>query len=650
MATRCFWFLLIGIWIAPAYLQGQAERDYMLNGKDDLAVQNYHSALYYFNEALKIQPQQAEARFFKALCLLQLHKPQEALPLFEKLAPSESPQGAIGLYTWIAECHFLLENFEEAALWVQKARKADTKNRDFQTLLDNLERFIPLAQEAYQNKESYWVENLGTTINSPYDDFGIILDKRQKELIFTSNRFSINKRQAARLYDNDRFTTHYSEQNYDGTWAQIQDFYVLDEESAEAYQEVVVLQILERSFSGSDKKLLISKNGELHIVEQKQGEWLPSQLFSKSLNSDKGIQRYAYLTKDKKTIVFASDYRSKGNYELFVAHFDPKTNDWLKPQALEQLNSPYDEVAPFIADDKTLYFSSKGHNSIGGYDVFKAAYNAKTQQWESPQRLGYPINTVADDFYFQVYGQTAYLVSNRKGSMGGEDIFRIFLFDSLQVRGKVLNAENQQPIAQAQVRFIAKQENLQWDLNTNEKGEYAIKIPISQEIDISVSYEGKSLYQQVFPIKPASIANKPQKDIVQNFYIKIPEQIKQEDFILRAGKRRYVLKNVFFATGSNRIDPASHPELYTLAEFLTQNPTLKIEVGGHTDNVGRADENMLLSQMRADAVKRFLTTKGKISESRISTRGYGDTQPLASNDDELEGRELNRRIEITITE
>jgi outer membrane protein OmpA-like peptidoglycan-associated protein len=648
-------FALFGLSLLP--LVAQAERDFLLNGKEDLEKKYYRSARYFFEEALKINPNNTEAKFYYAVSQIHLHQAEKGLSLLAQISPADAPQGEIAYYYWLAEAHFLNEDFaatQKALAAFKKSREKNTKQKAYDALALHLETQLEEAKKAYAAPAAVFVENLGTEINSEFDEFGILLDKTQHDLIFTTNRESQNHKQAAHLYDKDRFTTHYSTQNSDGSWKKNQPFYISDEAHSSQTDEIIVLQILERSFTGSEKKLLISKNGQLHLIEQKQGIWQPSQLFSPTLDADKGVQKYAVLSKKHDFIIFASDYRSKENFELFISYYNKNLKDWQKPEPLDSLNSPYHEVSPFLTDDQTLYFSSKGHNAMGGYDVFKSTFDPKTKKWRSPTRLPYPINSVADDFYFNLEKEVAYLVSNRKGSLGGEDIFRLFLFDSLILKGKVQDKENQAGVAGANIMiFDAQKETTSekeryWVAQSNEQGEYQIRLPLLPEVKISVALGGKTLYEQTLRLNPSILARRSEKIHIQNFHLQVQKEIKMDDFIVSGKTKKYILKNVYFESGSATLEARSFPELLRLAEFMRQNPDLSIEIGGHTDNIGSPKSNLVLSEARAQAVRVFLIEKGKVEAYRLQARGYGQTQPIASNDDELEGRELNRRIEVKI--
>ncbi|WP_027003311.1 OmpA family protein [Hugenholtzia roseola] len=657
--SRLFFWCASLIGLSLMQLYAQAERDFLLNGKEDLEKKYYRSARYFFEEALKINPNNVEAQFYQAVSQIHLHQAEKGLSLLAQISPAAAPQGEVGYYYWLAEAHFLNEDFaaaQNSLLSFKKSREKDSKQKAYDALATHLEAQLGEAQKAYTQPYAIFIENLGTEINSEFDEFGILLDKTQRDLIFTTNRESQNHRQAAHLYDKDRFTTHYSTQNSDGSWKKNQPFYVSDEAHSSQTDEVIVLQILERSFTGSDKKLLISKNGQLHLIEQKQGIWQPSQLFSPTLDADKGVQKYAVLSKKQDFIIFASDYRSKENFELFVAYYDKNLKDWQKPEPLDSLNSTYHEVSPFLADDQTLYFSSKGHNAMGGYDVFKSTFEPKTKKWRSPTRLPYPINSVADDFYFNLEKEVAYLVSNRKGSIGGEDIFRFFLFDSLTLKGKVQNRDSQEPLAGAKILIFNSEEaatsekaiEKHWLAQSDAQGEYQIRLPLLPQVKISVILNEKTLYEQSLRLNPSILARRSEKIYIQNFHLQVQKEIKMDDFLTSGSLKKYILKNIYFEIGSANLEPRSFPELLRLADFMRQNPDLSIEIGGHTDNVGSPKSNLVLSQARAEAVRVFLIEKGKIEAYRLQAQGYGQTQPIASNDDELEGRELNRRIEVKI--
>ncbi|MGB4229892.1 MAG: OmpA family protein, partial [Bacteroidales bacterium] len=320
-------------------------------------------------------------------------------------------------------------------------------------------------------------------------------------------------------------------------------------------------------------------------------------------------------------------------------------------------------------DGRTLYFSSQGHNSMGGYDIFKSTY--KDGYWSKPENLGFPINTADDDLYFVLSssGQRAYFSSSRKGTIGDQDIFMItFIIDKPMntstednliayktkpvqeikiesaitietpsltlLRGFIYDEDTKKPLeAQIVLTDNEKNEELAVFSSNAQTGRYLVSLPSGKNYGIAVKKEGYLFHSENFVIPENAQYQEIQKDI----YLK-PIKIGQS----------IVLRNIFFDFDKATIRPESKTELENLIKLMNDNPNIKIEISGHTDNIGSAAYNQKLSESRAKAVVDYLIEHG-IERSRLSYMGYGLEKPIASNDTE-EGRQLNRRVEFKIIE
>ncbi len=315
---------------------------------------------------------------------------------------------------------------------------------------------------------------------------------------------------------------------------------------------------------------------------------------------------------------------------------------WTKPVRLSNtINTKGVEESVYIhPDGKTLYFSSNGHPGMGGLDIFMSRKD-ENGEWTTPVNLGYPINTFNDENSLLVAadGKMAYFASDREGGYGELDLYQFELPDHAKpepvnyLKGKVYDAHTKKPL-EAKFELI--------DLETGKRvvqshsdpsnGEYIVSLPINKEYALNATVEGYLFYSENFMLKGGDIT-KPFKKDAPMHKIEVGKSV--------------VLKNVFFDTDKYDLKPKSKVELDKLISFMQKNTTVKIELGGHTDSVGNAKANQVLSDNRAKAVYDYLVDKG-IAKDRLTTKGYGDTKPIASNDTE-EGRAENRRTEFKIT-
>lgn len=316
---------------------------------------------------------------------------------------------------------------------------------------------------------------------------------------------------------------------------------------------------------------------------------------------------------------------------------------WSEPVRLSNtINTPEIEESVFIhPDGKTLYFSSNGHPGMGGLDLFMSQKD-ENGKWKTPINLGYPINTFKNENSLLVSsdGELAYFASDRAGGYGGLDLYKFEMPAHAKpnkvnyLKGKVYDADTKRPIA-AQFELI--------DLNTREvvvasfadevTGDYLVSLPINKEYALNASHNGYLFFSENFLLTEGNASEPFQKDVAMH---KIEVN------------KTMVLKNVFFNTDEFDLKPKSKIELDKLVRFLSLNITLKIELGGHTDNLGSKSSNQILSENRAKAVYSYLIEKG-IVEERLSSKGYGDTKPIADNASE-KGRAENRRTEFKIIE
>jgi outer membrane protein OmpA-like peptidoglycan-associated protein len=350
------------------------------------------------------------------------------------------------------------------------------------------------------------------------------------------------------------------------------------------------------------------------------------------------------ISSDGKTLYFTSARPGgKGGMDIWKTTKNEK-DEWTSPVNLgDSINTNKGEMSPFIhPDDQTLYFSSDGHLGMGGFDIFYSRKDS-SGNWGKPVNIGYPINTYADESYLVVNskGNLAYFASDRPGGKGGMDIYSFPLYEKARpklvnyVKGAVYNKLTK-------TKLEAKFELI--DLKTGKtiieshsdavNGEFLVCLPADKDYALTVSKEGYLFYSENFTLTGLhSDANPYLKDI--------PLQP------IRTGES-VVLKNIFFDTDKYELKPESAVELGKLTELLNKNPKMKIEISGHTDNVGEDKYNQTLSENRAKAVCDYLISHG-ITKDRLSYKGYGESKPIDINETE-QGRANNRRTEFKVIE
>ncbi len=346
------------------------------------------------------------------------------------------------------------------------------------------------------------------------------------------------------------------------------------------------------------------------------------------------------LSPDKKDLYFSSNRPGGfGGKDIWVSHRLPN-GKWSTPENLgEAVNTSGDEGCPFMhADNQTLYFNSNGHTGYGMTDLF---YSKKVNDssWVMAENLGYPINTIDDEGSLIVAadGKTAYYASDGNDTRGGLDIYRFELrqdirpLKTLWVKGKVFNQKTKEGLPSAVELADVKTGNVISKLQTDEDGNYLVTLPVGKEYAFNVNRKGFLFYSDNFSLLD--------KDIDSVFTIDIPLQPIEKG-------ANIVLKNIFFETNKYNLRPESMAELNKVVALLNDNPNLKIQIDGHTDNVGQPKDNLLLSENRAKAVVGYLLNKG-IGQQRLSYKGFGASKPVADNATE-KGKSLNRRTELSV--
>ncbi len=364
------------------------------------------------------------------------------------------------------------------------------------------------------------------------------------------------------------------------------------------------------------------------------------------INNYYNKSRYStfYYANDSKTLLFGivrDD--SYGSYDLYVS-FLQSDGSWSEPKNLgPEINTAGDELSPFLASDlATLYFSSNSYPGYGKNDIFMSRRLDSTwQHWSEPINLGNQINTPEWDAYFSVpaSGEYAYLVSYRDG-IYREDIYRIKLPQSLKpesvvlISGKVLNSKTNAPIlAKIVYEELPQGKEVGTAISNDSTGEYKITLPGNKKYGFRATAEGFLGISENIDLT----------NLVEY------QELKRDLYLVPVQKgAKFLINNIFFEFGKFNLLPESYPELNRLAEFLKKNPEIRIKISGYTDNIGSTEDNQILSQKRADAVREYLISKG-IEVERITTLGYGEKDPIATNKTE-KGRALNRRVEFEISE
>lgn len=505
----------------------------------------------------------------------------------------------------------------------------------------------------------YSIKNLGTGVNSGHADYAPAINKDESVMIFTSRREggvgigNVDK-------DLEFFEDIYISEFKDGEWQNAQN---IGTNINTEYHDASI------GLSGDGKTLFLYKDengGDIYVSNQrKDGTWSNAEPLSSNINSTYN-ENSVSISPDGQTLFFTSDRPGgKGGIDIYMSKSD-KNGRWAKPTNMgTPINTSADEDGPFIDyDGKTLYFSSRGHEGMGGYDIFVSEYDSVVKKWSDPVNIGYPINTPDEDIYFVKSGDRrfGYYASVKDGGIGEKDIYKVAIpenlqnYDNLKVRkisGKpapsvnipdVLNPVKltiqikdaaAQTLVDARILLRSKTNDAEVTLNKIAEGIYTCSFNNSDVMDYAISVEKDGYMYTNTDVSIPAIAAQA-KEITKEISLSK----------LQIGFKT-ILRNIYFDTGKATLKPESFQELGKLEKMLKENTAYNIEISGHTDRVGSTELNKKLSQNRAKAVVKYLIEKG-IDANRLVAVGYGEQKPLASNDDEFEGREINRRTEFEI--
>lgn len=378
---------------------------------------------------------------------------------------------------------------------------------------------------------------------------------------------------------------------------------------------------------------------DIYISQKRGDDWSKPFDLAPPVNTP-GWESQPSLSSDGRTLYFVSNRKGGyGGYDIWKSTLTEK--GWGEPENLgPNINTVFDEQSPFIhPDDSTLYFCSNGWPGLGGKDLFVSRLG-KDGKWQKPENLGYPINSSGDEngLTTTANGTYAFFSSNNLNGYGGFDIYTFELPEAdrpktvTYVKGMVTDAKTKEPL-EAAVEIIDLEKNQPVYRNySSTSGDFLATLTAGKNYGLTISKNGYLFYSANLPLMDKSSASKP-------FVIEVsmhPVEV----------GGRMILANIFFDTNRFDLKPESMSELQKLIDFMALNPTVRIQISGHTDDVGNDQMNQTLSENRAKSVYQFLVNH-QVPAARLSYKGYGKTQPIVPNNSD-ENRAQNRRTEFVI--
>ncbi|NEU07171.1 OmpA family protein [Flavihumibacter sp. R14] len=603
----------------------QAQKTYEL-ANESISYKFYDKALEQLKEAVKVDDKFIAAHQQMGDVYRKLGEHRNAIISYRKVIELD-PEFLPLTYYGLGESELNTGEYSNALKHLEKYASY-TLQESSKKLVEKLIADCRFSLAAIKNPVNFQPKNMGAGINTKEQEYLPVVTADEKVLIFT--------RQANRNEDFFKST------QTDSDWSAAEP--LSDAINTKIYNEgaqCISPDGMYMFFTGCNRPDGLGRC-DIYLSKREGKNWSAPFNIGGPVNTP-GWESQPSLTADGRTLYFVSTRPGgHGGYDIWRS--DLKDNgSWTVPVNLgPSINTAYDEQSPYIhPDGQTLYFSSNGWPGLGNKDLFISRRDPANNNWGKPQNLGYPINTFGEESGLTISsdGRTAFFASDQKGGFGGLDIYSFELPAILRpakvtyVKGTIFDAETKKMLnAKIQIINLHTNQVVFDDLSDFETGEFLATMTIGKTFGLNVSRDGYLFYSQNF-----SLENHPDS---KPFNIKVPlQKIKLGGMV--------VLNNIFFDTNKYSLLPESKVELQQLIQFLTSNPGISIEIGGHTDNVGDAKSNEVLSEKRAQTVYDYLVNN-KIPPSRLSYKGYGETSPVDENSTET-GRKNNRRTEFKIT-
>ncbi len=523
------------------------------------------------------------------------------------------------------------------------------------------------GKELIQHPVRLIIQDLGPEVNSEYDDYNPVFAYNDSALYFTSRR-PFGKKPDHSEVDYKFLEDIYVSSIDDGRFSEARR---MGKPFNTKHNEAVV------GVSPDGARMFIYKGdiegGDIQVstINPEKMKWKKPDELKGKLSSD-ATETSAALSPDGRELYFISDdpKTSRGGKDIFVSTLDSK-GKWQEPKNLGTLiNTSYNEEGVFItADGKYMYFASNGHNSMGGYDIFRSE-RTEVGNWSEPENMGYPINSPDDELFYitDKTGKYGYYSAIRQEGLGARDIYKVIFLGAEKemltatkdtliagpepgtvpgfitmptmlnidtayiLTGFVRDTMGRDTTVLAKLSFInAATGEVEASAMTINGGRYTARLNSAKPYGVEINANGYLYFLDVIDLTDAD-GDEP---VTKDFFLQRIEV-----------GTKVVLENIYFETGKAVLTPASYNSIDQVLRFLENNASVKLEISGHTDNTGSYKVNAKLSEQRAKSVVDYLIGRG-INAERLTYKGYADSQPIADNGTP-EGREMNRRVEFKV--
>lgn len=544
-------------------------------------------------------------------------------------------------YYYLGKIHFGANEFDKAILcfehFLKDVNKIETDEDYFE--IKNYLEYAKVSHELLNNPVPFnpiKVEGISTNA----DEYLPIISPDNEIALFTRRiKQFLNRGLTERMVEREVFTFSMRNQNgrFEPGWELEYPFNKAENEGAATltidnnhlYYTVCIRD--------PNTKYL---NCDLYHSYYYKGYWSDIESLGDHINNPDTWESQPSVTSDGQTIFFASNRPGGiGGYDIYKIN-KMEDGSWSKPENLgSPINTTGNEKSPFIhTDSQTLYFSSEGHKGLGGYDIFYSRHD-QNGNWMTPKNIGYPINGFDDDlgFFVSTDGYYGYYASNRFDENNKWNLYSFPLYEEarpqkvLFIKGQVEVENNKEPIrARVQLKNMKNKtiKEIQVDTIT---GKYVAAVLFKEDQVLTVKKEGYVYSSRYLSMEDTTL--------------KQPKTLNLEVKEIQVGQE-YEIKDINFATNSFDLNIDAKKIVDEFYEFLSENENIEVEIQGHTDNVGKEGDNLMLSHKRARSVYQYLIEQG-IDLKRLSYQGFGESKPIASNEN-WSGRAKNRRTVFVI--
>ncbi len=577
--------------------------------------------------------------------LMSKGRAKEAIPHYEK-AIQVNPKIFLDNNFYLGGAYLTIGEYEKAIGPFKTFLKAERVNPAMKEYAQSSLKNAEFGANAVKNPKPFNLVNVGGGINTGFDEYFPSVTGDGKYFMFTRNLDSTHNQQLA-------MEDFYIAKNLGKEWSEAIPMNGVNTTCNEGAPSIgadgtfmFFASCPDQMCSSGDKPMKNFGHCDIFYSQKVNGKWTRPVNIGPPVNTANWESQPSFSS-DGKTLYFIRGKVGRdgriNEEDIFMSTIQPDGKFGTPVKLSDKINTPLQEESVFIhPDNQTLYFSSEGHPGMGGLDIYMSR-RQPDGSWGEAINLGYPINTSQNENSLLVdpSGRLAYFASSRPGGFGGLDVYQFELPEDVRpqkityVKGKTYNARTKEAVsAKFELIDLETQQSVTESYSDN-AGQFLVTLTGNKNYIVNVAKDGFLFYSDNFSLKGK------ETDFNKPFVLDIPLQPIDTGSTVE-------LKNVFFDVDKWELKPESKAELDKLIFFLTKNPSVKIELGGHTDNSGKKEWNKTLSTNRAKAVYDYVITNGKIPAARLSFKGYAETKPKVPNDTP-ENKAKNRRTEFKVT-